>query len=1190
MKKTFTIKLLLGFLFLNLAFIANAQLNYLTGGFTTSASTYVDLGTNGDTIPVANKDDAFSAPIPIGFTFEFNNAPYDSFVFSTNGFIKLGRDSASRHFLFTTHAQPPANGPFTAGTSPTPALKDSSMLFAFGQDLFAGSSNAEFRVHTTGTTGSRVCTIQWKNVKDKIQAGAAQLYDTINFQIKLYESTNVIQYVYGKWTTTINSPTVRFAAVGIVGSSVTTAAQNLHLVKGSTIAWGSSVANAGFYLNNAVNYRNAISTPAGPAPDLGRTFTFTPITADDAGIRVIHAQGKVSLANNVADSIRTNIINNGVNTLTSLVVTLTISGAHSYTTTATIGSLAPGNNVTVAFAPFTPTNIGASVITVSVPSDDNNANNVLTNSYLVTNFDMSYRDTLIAHSGSNGITIPNFWGAKFFVTGPALVTTVRSFLVSNSDATGDTVCGMILDTLGNIIARSPNYIVQTSDLGTTLNFSMSMPPTITNRSIIAGIAGGTSINTLNYFLGTSQTEAPIRNPSPFYFLTTASAISNSTVGTLYATPGAVGNQTTRLMIECYTRPIPQIDVAVVSTGISARYNIPTGVNLPLRVVVRNTGAQTRTSGIAVRYRINNGAVIGPVNTTVSINPNDTTSVLFTGTSALNFSTAGTYNIKIYTSLTNDSIRGNDTLNVTYIASPQNVLPFRTTSANLNTNWTINNSSATASIWKTGNATLPNGSSNTCIYADNFNFGTNGRIVSTSSFNFTGVSNPTLYYSLAHAPKTVAAEDTFYVEVSTDGGNTFTVIDMLTGQSSNPSLGTMATQNTLFTPSSSANWRNATVSLASYANNPYVLVAFRSVSGFGNSIYLNNINIANPAIFSSQSVTSASSFFSGIASASFNSSIGASNGVISFSRFSAAPVFSAASPVFATNFSQTTPNSAVFTPDVISPSAWFSIHYSGIGTGNLPSSAPFDINLNISTIGAIQSPDSLYIVRRTESTGSWTALNTARVGNILSSSGLTAFGDFGIASVSSVNVLPVKWLGFNATKINENLVQLNWSTAAEVNNKGFEIETSFNGVDFKNIGFVNGVGNSNKKSNYTFNDNNASISNTGIYYRLKQFDFDGAFNYSNIIKVNTNNNLFEETVEVSPNPFVNEINIKLNTLASNNVKIQIYNVDGKLEVERNYLVNVGLNNIELNDISNLPKGLYVLKVNQNGVSKSFKLIK
>ena len=62
------------------------------------------------------------------------------------------------------------------------------MLFAFGQDLFAGSSNAEFRVHTTGTSGSRVCTIQWKNVKDKIQAGAAQLYDTINFQIKLYES------------------------------------------------------------------------------------------------------------------------------------------------------------------------------------------------------------------------------------------------------------------------------------------------------------------------------------------------------------------------------------------------------------------------------------------------------------------------------------------------------------------------------------------------------------------------------------------------------------------------------------------------------------------------------------------------------------------------------------------------------------------------------------------------------------------------------------------------------------------------------------------------------------------------------------------------------------------------------------------------------------------------------------------
>jgi hypothetical protein len=111
MKKNITYLFLL-FAFILLLNSAKAQLNYLPGGFTTSASTYVDLGTNGDTIPLANKDDAFSLPLPIGFTFNFNGSPSDSFTFSTNGFIKLGRDTASWQFLFTTHAQPPVNGPF----------------------------------------------------------------------------------------------------------------------------------------------------------------------------------------------------------------------------------------------------------------------------------------------------------------------------------------------------------------------------------------------------------------------------------------------------------------------------------------------------------------------------------------------------------------------------------------------------------------------------------------------------------------------------------------------------------------------------------------------------------------------------------------------------------------------------------------------------------------------------------------------------------------------------------------------------------------------------------------------------------------------------------------------------------------------------------------------------------------------
>src|SRR6478609_10139472 len=103
---------LLSFVLLQFFFYyeTKAQLNYLPAGFTTSIGTYTDIGLVGTPIPVASPDDTFSTALPIGFSFSFNGASYDSFVFSTNGFIKLGTIKPSRHFLFTTFLQPPANG------------------------------------------------------------------------------------------------------------------------------------------------------------------------------------------------------------------------------------------------------------------------------------------------------------------------------------------------------------------------------------------------------------------------------------------------------------------------------------------------------------------------------------------------------------------------------------------------------------------------------------------------------------------------------------------------------------------------------------------------------------------------------------------------------------------------------------------------------------------------------------------------------------------------------------------------------------------------------------------------------------------------------------------------------------------------------------------------------------------------
>ncbi len=115
--------------------------------------------------------------------------------------------------------------------------------------------------------------------------------------------------------------------------------------------------------------------------------------------------------------------------------------------------------------------------------------------------------------------------------------------------------------------------------------------------------------------------------------------------------------------------------------------------------------------------------------------------------------------------------------------------------------------------------------------------------------------------------------------------------------------------------------------------------------------------------------------------------------------------------------------------------------------------------------------------------------------------------------------PVELTSFSAKLIGENVV-LNWHTATEVNNYGFQVERQKEKgeSEWENIGFVEGHGNSNSPKDYSFVDADKLIGT--IKYRLKQIDIDGAFEYSDIVEVNINSDLpakFELTQNY-PNPF------------------------------------------------------------------------
>jgi len=171
------------------------------------------------------------------------------------------------------------------------------------------------------------------------------------------------------------------------------------------------------------------------------------------------------------------------------------------------------------------------------------------------------------------------------------------------------------------------------------------------------------------------------------------------------------------------------------------------------------------------------------------------------------------------------------------------------------------------------------------------------------------------------------------------------------------------------------------------------------------------------------------------------------------------------------------------------------------------------------------------------------------------------------------VVPVELTSFTATTINGN-VTLNWSTATELNNSGFQIERS-NGSEYQVVGFVAGYGTTTEVKNYSFNDQNV---NAGTYsYRLKQIDFDGTFEYSNAIEVDVFGVKEFTLGQNYPNPFNPATTINFSLAEPSFVKLAVFNLLGEeVQVLKNEYMNAGSFNVSFN-ASSLPSGMYLYKI-------------
>jgi hypothetical protein len=198
--------------------------------------------------------------------------------------------------------------------------------------------------------------------------------------------------------------------------------------------------------------------------------------------------------------------------------------------------------------------------------------------------------------------------------------------------------------------------------------------------------------------------------------------------------------------------------------------------------------------------------------------------------------------------------------------------------------------------------------------------------------------------------------------------------------------------------------------------------------------------------------------------------------------------------------------------------------------------------------------------------------------------ITTFSTFAIGSPGSS--LPVELLSFTGKSI-DNKVKLNWTTSSETNNDYFSIEKSTDGITYNLLGTVKGAGNSNIKLNYEFEDIAPEL---GVnYYKLKQTDFDGKFEYFNIITVSIENTTAAMTA--SPNPFIDEIKIKYNSSVSGVVEIILYDLNGNIVKKSQQEVSKGSNVFVCSDFKTVPAGVYLLGITQDNKSTAvIKMIK
>ncbi len=209
------------------------------------------------------------------------------------------------------------------------------------------------------------------------------------------------------------------------------------------------------------------------------------------------------------------------------------------------------------------------------------------------------------------------------------------------------------------------------------------------------------------------------------------------------------------------------------------------------------------------------------------------------------------------------------------------------------------------------------------------------------------------------------------------------------------------------------------------------------------------------------------------------------------------------------------------------------------------------------------------------------LRPLNCGNILCPGGSGCWNN---CTIIENTTAPVEMKSF-LVSLQDGLPKLEWVTASEINNDYFEVQRSLNGSTWKTIELVQGNGTTHEELSYEFIDKNVI---QGIYYyRLKQVDYDGSFEYSRVLTVDVNNYKESGGLKIFPNPITQqEIKMEIPFSNGSQSSVVVRNMNGEVVLKKTF---TGNKKVEQLSLGLFPKGMYYLSLNGENQTYSSKVL-